>query len=317
MKYRIGVDLGGTDIKAGVVDEQHNIVCKHSTATGAARTFEEVVADMAQAARDVAEKAGLRLSDFPCIGVGSPSCINPKTGRLVFSNNTSWKNVPLRQELEKHLPMPVYIGNDANCAVVGESVAGAAQEYDDVLMLTLGTGVGGGLILGRKLYCGADGMGTELGHTNFVFGGEQCTCGIKGCLEAYASVTALIRETKKAMAEHPESAMHAFAAAHGGEISGRTSFDCAKAVDETALCVVDRYTTCVAAGIGGLVNVFRPQVVLIGGGLSNAGAFLLDRINARVVQYVFAGDVIGAPPVVAAKLGNDAGIIGAAYLDQW
>jgi len=314
MKYRLGVDLGGTGIKAGVVDENFNIVQKHSLATGASRSFVEVVSDIARAARETAELAGLSVADFPVVGVGSPSCINPNTGRLVFSNNTSWKNVPLREELEKHLPVPVLIGNDANCAVVGESVAGAAQGYSDVLMFTLGTGVGGGVILNGKLYCGADGMGTELGHTRFVYGGEPCTCGIEGCFEAYASVTALIRDAKRAMAGHPESALHEASRLEG--VTGRAVFDCAKAGDATALALVERYADYVAAGAGSLVNVFRPQVVLIGGGVSSAGSFLLDRVRAGIAKYVFASDVIGVPPVLPAQLGNDAGIIGAAYLDQ-
>lgn len=318
MKYRIGIDLGGTAIKAGIVDENYNIVCRHSVATDAMnRSFEQVVEDMAAAAVQAAGMAGLSLSDFPCVGVGTPSCISPKTGLLVFSNNTNWRNVPIRQELEKHLKLPVYIGNDANCAVVGESVAGAARGFQDVVMLTLGTGVGSGLVIGGKMYAGADGMGAELGHTPFIYGGEPCTCGACGCVEAYASVTALIRDTKRAMAEHPESAMHEYAARHGGVVTGKTSFDCAKAGDAAALAVAERYCDYVAAAIAGAVTVFRPQIVLIGGGVSNAGAFLLDRLNERAVCRVFAGDIIGAPPIVAAKLGNDAGIVGAAYLDQW
>lgn len=318
MKYRIGIDLGGTGIKAGIVDENFNIVCHHSVATDAEnRSFEQVVEDMAAAAAQAARMAGLKLSDFPCVGVGTPSCISPQTGLLVFSNNTNWRNVPIRQALEKHLKLPVHIGNDANCAVVGESVAGAAQGFQDVVMLTLGTGVGSGLVIGGKMYAGADGMGTELGHIPFIYGGELCTCGARGCVEAYASVTALIRDTKRAMSEHPESAMHEYAARHGGAVTGQTLFDCAKAGDAVALMVAERYCDYVAATIAGAVTVFRPQIVLIGGGVSNAGAFLLDRLNERAVCSVFAGDIIGAPPIVAAKLGNDAGIVGAAYLDQW
>jgi glucokinase len=169
MKYRLGIDLGGTAIKTGIVDENYKVVYKHSVPTdAAAKSFEEVVREMASAAEAVAKMAGLTLRDFPCVGVGSPSCINPNTGLLVFSNNTNWRNAPLKQELEKHIPVPVYVGNDANCAVIGEALAGAAKGYDNVIMLTLGTGVGGGVILNGKLYCGADGMGTELGHTLFV-----------------------------------------------------------------------------------------------------------------------------------------------------
>ena len=313
MQYRIGIDMGGTAIKAGIVDENYQVVYRHSRPTG--QGFERVVAEMAAAAREVAEMAGLAVSDFPCVGVGTPSCINPNTGRLVFSNNTNWRNVPLREELEKHLPVPVYIGNDANCAIIGEALAGAAKGCANVIMLTLGTGVGGGVILNGKLYCGGDGMGTELGHTPLIAGGYPCTCGINGCLESYASVTALIRQTKEAMEAHPQSAMHAYCREHG-DVSGRTAFDCARQGDAAALAVVDQYMEYLANGIGGLVNVFRPEIVLIGGGLSGEGDYLLKPLNERVKKYVFASDIIGVPPIVKAALGNAAGTIGAACLDQ-
>lgn len=311
MQYRIGIDLGGTAIKVGIVDETYQVICSHQQPT--VEGFELVVADMAETARIAAEKAGLRLEDFPSVGVGSPSCINPYTGLLVFSNNTNWRNMPLKQELEKHIPVPVFIENDANCAVVGEMLAGAAKGYRHVLMLTLGTGVGGGLIINGRLFSGGDGMGAELGHTPLVAEGESCTCGIDGCLEAYASVTALIRQTEEAMSKNPESRMHAHAAAHGG-VSGRTAFDCARKGDAVAMRVVDQYCTYLAAGIGGFINIFRPEIVLLGGGLSGAGDTLLEPVRKKVEQFVFAHDIIGAPPIEKAALGNAAGTIGAAYL---
>ncbi len=313
MNYRIGIDMGGTAIKAGVIDERNEIVCKHSVPTG--EGFERVVADIAEAANTVAQVVGLSVGDFPCVGVGTPSCINPNTGRLVFSNNTNWRDVPLREELEKHLPVPVYIGNDANCAVIGEAVAGAARGYRNVVMLTLGTGVGGGVMLNGKLFCGGDGMGTELGHTPLVAGGYPCTCGIAGCFESYASVTGLIRQTEDAMHAHPESALHAWVA-QKGRASGRTAFDCAKQGDGAALAVVDQYISYVANGLGGLINIFRPDIVLIGGGLSAEGDYLLAPLKEKLKRYVFAQDIIGIPPVIAARLGNAAGTIGAAYLDR-
>lgn len=313
MQYRLGIDLGGTAIKAGVVDESNRIVYRHTRPTGG--SFEQIVADIAASANEVAGQAGLKVTDFPCIGVGTPSCINPKTGRLVFSNNTNWRDVPFREELEKHIPIPAYIGNDANCAIIGEAIAGAAAGCENVVMLTLGTGVGGGIILNGKLFCGADGMGAELGHTPLVAGGTPCTCGINGCLEAYASVTALIRQTKEAMEADPTSLLHAHAQ-KTGHVSGRTAFDCAKQGDRTALAVVDRYMEYVANGIGGLINIFRPEIVLIGGGLSNEGDYLLKPLNEKVGKYVFSNDIIGAAPIRKATLGNDAGTIGAANLDR-
>ena len=314
MQYRIGIDLGGTAIKAGVVDENNEVVFSHSQPTG--EGFEQVVADMAKAAETVAAMAGLKVSDFPCVGVGTPSCINPNTGRLVFSNNTNWRDMPLREELEKHLPVPVYIGNDANCAIIGEAVAGAAKGCQSVIMLTLGTGVGGGVILGGKLFVGGDGMGAELGHAPVMHKGNMCTCGIPGCLEAYASVTALIQQAEEAMKAYPDSLLHARAAENGGKLNGRIIFDCAHANDSAALAVVDQYEEYLANGIGGLINIFRPEIFLIGGGLSAQGDYLLDPIREKVKKYVFAYDIIGAPPVVKATLCNAAGTIGAAYLDR-
>ena len=313
MEYRIGIDLGGTAIKAGVVDENYQIVVSHSQPTG--QGFEQVVADMAAAAETVAAKAGLKVSDFPCVGVGTPSCINPHTGKLVFSNNTNWRNVPLREELEKHLPVPVYIGNDANCAIVGEALAGAAKGCGSVVMLTLGTGVGGGVILNGKLFCGGDGMGAELGHTPLVAGGYPCTCGVNGCLEAYASATALIRQTKEAMAADPHSALHAYVEEHG-PVNGRTVFDCAQQGDATAQAVLDQYMEYLANGIGGFINIFRPEIVLIGGGLSAQGEYLLKPLREKVAKYAFVSDIIGLPLIVKATLGNAAGTIGAAFLDR-
>jgi len=314
MKYRIGVDMGGTAIKAGVIDENNRIISKISIPTDPSLSFEVIVKDLADGAKAVAQKSGFSIEDFPCMGVGMPGSLNPQTGLLVFSNNVGWKNVPFQKELEKHIPIPIYIGNDANCAVIGEAIAGAAKDRKNVVMLTLGTGVGGGIIIDRKLFCGADGMGVELGHMFLVLDGELCTCGIKGCVEAYASVTALIRQTRAMMELHPESTMHDYAKREGN-ITGRTSFDCAKLGDQAALNVVKQYTRYLAATIGSLVTIFRPEVILIGGGLSNEKDFLLGRLNECVGDYTFAADIIGIPPIIKAELGNDAGIIGAAYLD--
>ena len=314
-QYRLAIDMGGTDIKTGVVDDQYRIVRRHVIPTGPERPFEVVVKDMADAARDVAAMEGLTFKDFPCVGVGVPSCINPHTGLLVFANNTNWKNAPLREELKKHIPVPVYIGNDANCAVVGEAIAGAARGKKDVLMITLGTGLGGGLILNGKLFLGADGMGMEPGHTVLVHNGLTCTCGLNGCLESYGSVVALIQQAQAAMEQHPESCLHADKAKNGGKLNGKVIFDCAIAGDETAQKVIDTFLEYVANGIGSLVNLFRPEIILIGGGICDAGDYLMVPLNEKLPKYVFASDLIGCPPAIRATLGNAAGTIGAACLD--
>jgi len=314
MQYRIGIDLGGTAIKAGVVDENYQVVCSHTQPTS--HDFDTVIRDLAFTAETVAAKVGLKVSDFPCVGVGIPSSVNPITKRLVFANNTGWRDMPIGEELEKLLNIPVYIGNDANCAVIGETLAGAAKGRDSVVMLTLGTGVGGGIILGGKLFVGGDGMGVELGHTPLGHGGNSCTCGITGCLESYASVTALINQAREAMTANPDSLLCSRAAENNGQLNGRIIFDCAHEGDPAALAVVDQYEEYLAHGIGGLITTFRPEIFLIGGGLSAQGDYLLKPLNEKLARYVYSWDIIGAPPVVKATLGNSAGTIGAAYLDR-
>ena len=198
MEYRLGVDLGGTAIKAGVIDGEKRIVSRVSVPTGASRPYTDVAADMAGAAKQAAAQAGLAMDAFAAVGFGMPGFVDFKRGVHVFAGNLGWRNVPIVSELQQYFTIPVRVGNDANCAVVGETVAGAAQGLANVLMLTLGTGVGGGLILDGRLFAGGDGMGAELGHVPLCFGGAPCSCGSTGCLEAYASVTALIRETEAA-----------------------------------------------------------------------------------------------------------------------
>ena len=313
MKYRVGVDIGGTSIKAGIVDENFNIIKWDSVKTP--DTFEKSMKAIADLVSGLAAEMGLDADSFSCVGVGSPGFVVPETGVLVFSGNTNWKNVPMRDELKKYISVPLYFGNDANCAIAGETVAGAAKGKKHVLMVTLGTGVGTGVIINGKLFAGGDGFGTEMGHTPFIFGGAKCGCGQKGCLEAYASATALIRQTKEALEKNPESKMSEWAKEHG-EVNGQTAFDCAKEGDAAAIEVVEQYARYVAAGLGGFINTFRPELIIMGGGVSNAGDFLLDKIRSYLPEYTFASDIIGTADVQKAILGNDAGIIGAAYLDR-
>lgn len=313
MRYRIGVDVGGSSIKIGLVDENSEIVIKRSA--GTPELFEDAMRTIADLTADVAGEADISAEELICVGVGVPCSVVRETGKLVLANNTSWKDVSIRDELSKYIRAPLYFGNDANCAVIGETIAGAAKGKKNVVMLTLGTGVGGGIIINGKLFAGGDGLGAEAGHTPLVHDGIRCTCGIKGCLECYASATALIRQTKEAMESDPESAISDWVKEYG-EINGKTAFDCAKAGDRTAIEVTDTYAGYIAHGIGGFVNVFRPELVILGGGISNAGEFLLDKIRKQLPEYVLAADIIGAPAIRKALLGNDAGIIGAAYLDQ-
>lgn len=314
MQFYVGIDLGGTNIVAGVVDEKGRILKKYSMKTNAAQSFEALVADIADTAYKAVELAGMRMREISSVGLGTPSLINPKTGLLVNANNLGWRNVPLPEELEKHFDVPLFIRNDADCAALGEVMAGAARDYDDALMITLGTGLGGGVILNRQIFNGCDHMGAELGHTKLVYGGVQCTCGQFGCVESYASATALIRQTREAIARHPESLMWELCGGDLSRVDARLPFAAAKKGDPVGAEVVDTYISYLAAGLSTFIVIFRPQVIIIGGGISNEGDALLKPLNEKMFQCTYAAKEIGIPRAIRAELGNDAGIIGAAML---
>lgn len=246
-----------------------------------------------------------------------PSCVNPKTHLLVHANNLDWKNIPIYEYFKPHINLPLYIENDANCAVLGETLAGNAKNCENVVMLTLGTGVGGGIILNKRIYAGADMLGAELGHVKLVYNGLRCSCGQKGCLEAYCSATALIEQTREAMKTERTSLL--WDMCHGSlqGVDGRMIFEAAVNGDTTAEHAVARYTDYLAAGISTFITIFRPEVIILGGGIAEAGSTLLDTLNRKVRAATFAAEEIGVPPVVKAALGNDAGIIGAALLEHY
>lgn len=314
MKHYLGIDLGGTAIAVGVIREDYSFASKHSIPTSCPRPFEAIVKDMVQAGRKALEMAGLTEADVDYVGLGVPSTINQTNNRVVFANNLGWKNLDVIAEFQKSWDIPAYVANDADAAALAEVIAGAARDFENILMLTLGTGVGGGIIFRKKLYTGGDGFGSEPGHTIVVADGEPCTCGRKGCLEAYASVTALIRDTKRAMAEHPESAMHGICGGDPAKVSGRTAFDAARQGDPAGLALVERYIHYLAVGVSSLIILLRPQAVILGGGVCNEGEYLFGPLRAAVEPMVYAHDIIGVPKILKAGLGNDAGIIGAALL---
>lgn len=315
MKYYVGLDLGGTNIAAGVADENYKMIATHSVPTGKHRAFEEIVADMAQATRDVIEKAGLALDDFTSVGIGAPSSVNPRTKRLTYSNNLGWRNVPIVDEFRKHIDIPVFPANDADCAALGEAIAGVAKDYDSAMLITLGTGVGGGIIMNGQILAGADGASCELGHTTLILDGAACTCGRKGCFESYASVTGLIRQTIEAMARYPGSLMCEMCGYDMRKVNGRTAFEAAKRGDTAGKEVVEKYIYYVGNGISSLINAFRPSAVIIGGGVSNEGEYLLDPLREVICDALYGKGIVSPPMIMKAALGNAAGIIGAALLE--
>jgi glucokinase len=314
VKYDLGIDLGGTDIKVGVIREDYTIAAKHSVPTPRSHAVDETCRTMAQAAKTALKLAGLEEAEIEYAGIGVPSTINRANSHVVFANNLGWRDIDLIPAFRKHWDIPVYLANDADCAALAEVRAGAARRFDNAVMLTLGTGVGGGLILNRRLYPGGDGFGSEPGHTLLVAGGEPCTCGGRGCLEAYASVTALVRDTIRAMAGSPETLMREHCGNDITRVTGRTAFDAAKCGDETAKRVVENYIGYLAAGIASLAILLRPQAVILGGGVANEGESLLTPLREKLPPLVYGSDIMGVPEIVGAQLGNDAGIIGAALL---
>ena len=306
----IGIDLGGTNIAVGVVSDDKQIAATGSRPTLAERPYQQIVQDMAELCKEVTEGAGYTMSDVQGIGIGSPGTVDSEGGVIVYANNLNWNDVPIVAELQKYYKnIPIVVENDANAAAYGEYVA-CGHGRDSFVAITLGTGVGGGIVLNKKIYRGFNGAGGELGHITLVHDGEACTCGRKGCWEVYASVTGLIRQTKAAIAEHPDSKMADWVR-EKGDISGRTAFEAAKAGDEAAQEVVNNYLCYVADGIASVINIFQPDVLVIGGGISKEGDYLLKPIQAYVDANTYCKS-IPQTEIRIATLRNDAGIIGAA-----
>ena len=314
-KYLIGIDLGGTNIAAGVTDRAGNIIAKHSIPTQAKRHYTEIIADMASAAKAACDKAGIRMDEVEGIGIGSPGTVDSRNGILIYTNNINFNNVPMRAEMNRHIDLPVFISNDANCAALGETAdCGAAKGYRNVILITLGTGLGGGIIIDGKIYEGEHGAGAELGHTVIVVDGEPCTCGRKGCWECYSSATGLIRMTREAIEADRSSVMWGMIGHDPDRISGRTAFDASRKGDATAVAVVGTYIRYLSEGIINMMNIFRPEIFLIGGGVCNEGEALFEPLRSYVDASIYGKQRVPVPPILRAKLGNDAGIIGAAML---
>ena len=296
----IGVDLGGTNIAVGLVDEEGKILHKSSVPTRAERDPEEIMDDIAAEVMSVLAEKKVQLNDVLWVGIGSPGSVDTENGVVVCAHNLPFDEYPICDALQKRLRVPVYLGNDANCAALGESVAGATKGYADSVVVTLGTGVGGGIIINHMIL-----------HAD----GEPCSCGQQGCFEAYSSATALVRMTREAMEQHPESRLREFCA-EGTRVSGKTAFLAAREGDAVAQGVVDRYIHYLAIGIVNLINLLQPQVIAIGGGVSHEGDNLLLPLRKEIEERAFKTKGGFANKIELAQLGNDAGIIGAAFLGK-
>ncbi len=312
--YYIGVDLGGTNIAAGIVDEKGNLLRKASIPTGAEREADEVIKDMAGLCRKLIDEQGITVDDVEYAGVATPGTADHDNGIVVYANNLRFLNYPLADKLKEFLGVKkVLIENDANAAAKGEAACGAAKGYANSVMITLGTGLGGGIIIDNKIYSGFNYAGAELGHMVIEVDGLPCSCGRKGCWEAYSSATGLINMTKVKLAETKDTVMHEMVA-HDGKVSGRTAFDAMRKGDKAAKEVVDKYIYYLAMGIANIINIFQPEVLVIGGGICNEKHYLTDPLMDIVDKEQYSRNSTKKTEIRIATLGNDAGIIGAAML---
>ncbi len=309
-KYYIGIDLGGTFIKGGIVDDTGKIIISDKIPTEKEKGDKKVALNICKLAKILLNRLNLNESDVVGMGIGVPGMIDRENGNVKFSNNLMWEDFNIVKNIKEVMNLDIKIANDADVAALGEATFGSGKDYKHSVMITLGTGVGSGIVINKKLYSGNCSAGAELGHMVIVYGGEKCTCGRRGCLEAYASATALIRETKKAIKEHKDSKMCAVPLS---KVDGKTAFDYRK-TDKYAKQVVDNYISYLACGLTNIANVFRPEVIILGGGVCAEKDNLIIPLKKIMAKEIFAGDKGPEVPVIIASLGNSAGLLGAAAL---
>ena len=311
--YRIGIDIGGTGIKVGVVSEELKILAEGSIPTCITIPFSEQIERIVSCVLSVAESAGLDKERIVSVGVGIPGIASLSTGEVIKCTNMGWNHVPFREEFRKHLDVPVLIDNDANVAALAESVAGVSAGTSSSVFITIGTGIGSGIIIDGKIWRGFHGIGGEIGHVIFNMGGVPCTCGNRGCLERYCSATALIRMAREAIALNPDTSMLKLVSNDITKVEARTVIDAARESDPVASEVYIHYIHHLAQAFASITNLLDPEVIVVGGGVSKAGKFLLDPLRREFANYVLYKDQ-PMPEIKLAVLGFEAGIIGAAML---
>ena len=314
--YRIGIDLGGTNIATGVIDENYKIIGRGKVKTRAPRPAEAIFDSIKEAVDMAVVNAGISYDEITSVGVGTPGSVNKDTGAIEFSNNLKFHNVPAKAMLEERLKKPVYLENDANAAALGEAVAGSGHGVKNFVAVTLGTGVGSGIIIDGKIYRGSNFCGGEMGHMVINVDGIPCNCGRKGCWEKYASATALVSQAVEAMQGDKASLLWQTCDGDLNKVDGKSIFDAVDLGDETAKAVVNRYLYYVSIGIANVVNALQPETVCVGGGISGQGEKILQPIRDMVKAERYSVYAENQANIVPALLGNDAGIIGAALLDE-
>lgn len=311
----IGIDVGGTGIKVGAVNEHGTVLAQGETPTLVGRPYQEIIRDMGICTLEVMQSNNLTIEDIAAIGIGIPGVADNQTGTVIFCTNMGWTNVPLRSELQQYINKPVFIDNDATLAGFAESICGISRGSHSSVFMTLGTGVGGGIVIDGRPWSGFHGVGSEIGHIPMDIGGEPCTCGNYGCLERYCSATAIIRMGRQAVLQHPDCEMYDLCGGDINRLTAKMVFDSAKEGDDVAMKVFNHYVDYLCKAIYTIIAFFDPEVVVLGGGISKAGAFLLDAVRERIPRYLLF-KTLPYSRVEIAALGADAGIIGAAMLGR-
>lgn len=316
MKY-VGVDIGGTNLKAGLVDENGVLLATQKMKVASIADDDGLAWTVASLVQELAHTVNLSVSDVASVGVGVPGTVEIRSGSINYTCNLPLRNVPLRKLFHRYLSIPLYIENDANCAALAEFLVGAGRDSKRFVTITLGTGVGAGIVHNGKIYHGANGMAGEVGHMVIQRGGLPCPCGRHGCWEQYASATALKRMTAAALAAHPHSILAQVVAENEGRVSGQSAFIAARRGDPVGQQICDEYVDYLACGVVNVVNIFQPDTLAIGGGVSNeAEEQLLLPVQQRVARESIPCGRDRRTRIVKAELGNRAGIIGAALLGK-
>ena len=314
--YYIGVDLGGTNIAVGIMDESYSLIAKDKVPTKAKRHADEIVRDMATLAASLVERTGLDFSEIGGMGVAAPGAVDNASGTVKCCNNINMDQYPIVEKLKELLPITHFaLANDADTAALAEAKLGAGKGCNNLVMVTLGTGVGGGIVVDGKLVTGSNGFGGEIGHMVISHGGRACSCGRRGCFEAYSSATALKQITKEHMRRAHGSLMWSLCDGDIDSVSARTPFMAAKQGDRTGGEVVSTYMEYLACGITNLINIFQPEVLCIGGGVCGEGEYLLAPLRGIIDREQYGTHVNDRKTELRiAQLGNGAGIIGAALI---
>ena len=314
--YRIGIDIGGTSCKIGIVDEDGCITHRTKMETRRERSPDIIINELGRLCRELVDSSGIHLNEIKSIGIGCPGTPDKKNGILVYANNIAFDHTDIRGMMQKYIIRDVFVDNDANCAALAEAAFGACKGTQFSFTITLGTGVGSGAVLNGKLYSGFNYGAPELGHMVIMLAGRRCTCGRRGCWEQYSSATALIEDTKEAILNNRDTKMLALVGGDLLKVSARTAFDAMNLGDGAAAKVIDTYMNRLAMGLANVINIFQPEVIALGGGVSNEGQILLNMLNPLIAREIYTKMLKENCRLALATMGNDAGIIGAALLDE-